>query len=198
LLVRLANQGKAVLAQRIETANYDAKKAGRIPVVVRCSDFGGKPGTALHRQLGHLAKEGGRRVVVEQATWKTLLAFKSFCEQQRSQPGFAGWLKSERPLLKLHDLRALLGLPLGDDAQDGFRAPRVVSNRPNPIAAPPRASRATPTPRAPRCLRTRSSCAWARACPSCKMPRSSSSSSSSGIAPCSAPPAAARPRSRST
>jgi len=138
LLVRLTNQGSRVLAQRIESANYDAKKAGRIPVVVRCSDFGGKPGTALHRQLGHLAKEGGRRVVFEQATWKTLLAFKSFCDGQRAAAGFGDWLKAQRPLLSLGDMRAVFGYPqLSVDGKDSFVAAPVQSSKPAAVVVSP-------------------------------------------------------------
>ncbi|MEY4580934.1 MAG: hypothetical protein RL701_5637, partial [Pseudomonadota bacterium] len=140
LHVRITNQAAGVLAKRIEAASKDAQKAGRVPVVVRCSDFGGKPGSAIYKQLGLLARDGGRKVIFQQATWKKLLAFRKFSTQHAAAAGYRAWLQAEGPLLKLSELRAILGYPsLQQTGKDAFagnlpaRASVSPSHRPPPM-----------------------------------------------------------------
>ncbi len=102
-----------LLARRIDAVVKDAKKQQRVPVVVRCSEFGGRPGTDLAKQLGVLAKVGGRRITVEQSTWQQALAFRSFSEKHTADPGWKSWTQTEAPLLKLDALRDVLGIPPG-------------------------------------------------------------------------------------
>ncbi|HKU40854.1 MAG TPA: hypothetical protein VJR89_21985, partial [Polyangiales bacterium] len=107
LLLRITNStsrgGK--LSKQLAALRKDATKDQRHAVAVRCSEFGGTPGTALANELGKLKQEGGRQWVVDQATWRQLVAFKQFSEQHSGDAGFAEWVKRDRPWLQLADLR---------------------------------------------------------------------------------------------
>ncbi|MBV8431483.1 MAG: DUF853 family protein, partial [Solirubrobacterales bacterium] len=80
------------------------------PVAVRSSDFPSSPTTQVGKQIGALITRGGRRVVVEDSDWRTILALKAFWESHHADPTLASWLKEERPLGQLKSLRTILGL----------------------------------------------------------------------------------------
>ena len=55
------------------------KRAGEhTPVIVRSIDFPKSPKAAVVQQLGRLIADGGRRVVVEDSDWRTMIAFSDF------------------------------------------------------------------------------------------------------------------------
>ncbi|HKP59556.1 MAG TPA: DUF87 domain-containing protein, partial [Polyangiales bacterium] len=138
LLLRMTNLtprgGK--LAKQLEALRKEAKKDRRHAVAVRCSEFGGTPGTALAKELGRLAQEGGRPWVVDQATWRQLVAFKEFSEQHGAEPGFSAWVKEYQPWLQLEDLRKSIGLK-----------PSVPAPKPSLRAPEPGPSHSEPSPR---------------------------------------------------
>jgi Cdc6-like AAA superfamily ATPase len=114
LLVRLTNHTSrgGQLGKQIEQIRKDAKKEQRVPIVVRCSEFGGKAGAVLVQQLAKLAQEGGRRCVVDQATWRQMLAFKEFSAAHARDARFAEWVRQEHPLAQLEAVRSVLAIPL--------------------------------------------------------------------------------------
>jgi energy-coupling factor transporter ATP-binding protein EcfA2 len=130
LLIRLTNQTSrgGALGRQIESTAKAATMDKRAPVIVRGSDFGGSPGSVLAKQLGAFAKQGGRRVIVEQATWQRLLAVRDFSAQHSTRPEWRDWIRTERPLLRVDTLRDMLGLARNElDAQDKFVARRLSS-----------------------------------------------------------------------
>jgi hypothetical protein len=87
------------------------KRAGEATaVVVRSTAFPSNPKAAVSLLLGKLVAAGGRRVVVEDSDWRTMLAFGTYCQQQRSSGEFSSWQARSRPLTGLESLRAILNL----------------------------------------------------------------------------------------
>ncbi len=81
-----------------------------IPVLVRSTDFPDNPKTKIAQQIAGIVAVGGRRVVVEDSDWRAMRAMQTFLVEYEGQPGFADWLKTERPLAQLKSLREVLDL----------------------------------------------------------------------------------------
>jgi energy-coupling factor transporter ATP-binding protein EcfA2 len=88
--------------------------SGHTPVIVRSTDYPSSPKSVVASQLGQLITSGGRRVVVEDSDWRTLMALASFSKERGSALGFAAWLKRTRPLTSLKSMRSILGLDQPD------------------------------------------------------------------------------------
>ncbi|MBV9123485.1 MAG: DUF853 family protein [Planctomycetes bacterium] len=88
-----------------------AKQAGEhTPVIVRSTAFPSSPKTEVSKQIGQLISHGGRRAVVEDSDWRTILALQKFREQHQKDPKFPDWLKEEKPLSSLKSLKTILDL----------------------------------------------------------------------------------------
>jgi hypothetical protein len=108
------------------------KRAGETPIaLVRSTEFPKTPKADVSKQIAKLIKHNGRRVVVEDSDWRTLLAFRSFHGHHGSRPDFISWQRVSQPLSKLPALRRILAL-------DKLPAPRAAA------AAPPAAPSPTP------------------------------------------------------
>ncbi len=111
-----------------------------IPVIVRSTEFPTSPNAVVSKQIGKLIARGGRRVVVEDADWRAMQAFRSFRRQHRDDPHFSAWLAGENPLRRLESLRKILAL----DEPTAARMPVVPPDaRPAEVAPVPEA---VPTP----------------------------------------------------
>ncbi|MGD0040410.1 MAG: helicase HerA-like domain-containing protein, partial [Isosphaeraceae bacterium] len=87
------------------------KRAGEhTVVVVRSTAYPSNPKTVVAQLLDKLITGGGRRVVVEDSDWRTMLAFESFRENHGAAATFAAWQTQTRPLTSLDSLRAILDL----------------------------------------------------------------------------------------
>jgi hypothetical protein len=118
-------------------------------VLVRNDDF---PRTAtVTKALGLALKSGGRTVIVTDADWRTILAFREFKQQHQAADYFDAWLQQPR-ISRVGALRQILDLGPLDLA-----APTVELIPPLPLArreslAPPKiavasaASAPEPTP----------------------------------------------------
>lgn len=106
-LIELAPQG-GHLANRIE--QLQESTSDRRPIVLRSTEFPKNPRTKVAQVIGVLVATGGRRVVVADSDWRALVAMQGFIAEHGNDPGFAGWLKEERPLSRLPVLRAMLDL----------------------------------------------------------------------------------------
>lgn len=92
-----------------------AKQAGsRATIMVRSSEFPSNPTAKVVARMGELLRQGGRKVVVDEADWRTLLAFRAFAASESNRPGFTQWRVAERPLARVRSLRILFAL---DDRQ---------------------------------------------------------------------------------
>src|SRR5271165_3054653 len=87
------------------------KRAGEhTVVVVRSTAYPSNPKTVVAQLIAKLITGGGRRVVVEDSDWRTMLAFESFREKHGAAATFAPWQTQTRPLTSLDSLRAILDL----------------------------------------------------------------------------------------
>ena len=87
------------------------KRAGEhTVVVVRSTAYPSNPKTVVAQLIDKLITGGGRRVVVEDSDWRTMLAFESFREQTRRGCDLRAWQTQTRPLTSLDSLRAILDL----------------------------------------------------------------------------------------
>ena len=87
------------------------KRAGEhTVVVVRSTAYPSNPKTVVAQLIAKLITGGGRRVVVEDSDWRTMLAFESFREKHGAAAAFAPWQTQTRPLTSLDSLRAILDL----------------------------------------------------------------------------------------
>jgi hypothetical protein len=141
LLVALCEkgaQGGGLGRQITEVEN----QAGEVPAaVVRSTAFPSNPKTVVSKQIGKLISHGGRRVVVENADWRRMLAFRSFYEKHHSDPGFASWRRESRPMSELPSLRQVLALDRLLKSHPGIKSPPAVQNggqptRPAPTSTP--------------------------------------------------------------
>ena len=106
------------------------KRAGEhTPVIVRSTEFPSSPKAAVVQQLGQLITSGGRKVVVQDSDWRSMMALSSFRKLRESDPSFASWLKQTRPLTSLNSLRTILNLDYRPD-------PPETSNEPTPTPSP--------------------------------------------------------------
>ncbi len=96
------------LAKQIEEF---LQRAGKLAVVVvRSTAYPSNPKTAVAQMLEKLTADGGRRVVVEDSDWRTMLAFEGFQQRHAADEAFASWQVQTRPLTSLDSLRAILDL----------------------------------------------------------------------------------------
>ena len=114
-----------------------AMAAGVPAVLVRSTDFPKDPKQVIAKEIAKLvAPVGrGRRVVVADADWRALAAFRAFHERHGTEAGFAEWQRTDLPLSGITALRAVLAL----DAQPPSMAavPPLTIARPTPPDTPP-------------------------------------------------------------
>ena len=110
ILVGVCNKGAqgGGLGKQVEEL---MKRAGEhTAVVVRSTAYPSNPKAAVSQLIARLITEGGRRVVVEDSDWRTMLAFAAFQEKRGSDQGFHAWQSETRPLTSLKSLRTILDL----------------------------------------------------------------------------------------
>jgi len=104
-------------------------------VIVRSTEFPAGRTAKVNAQIAKLVQRGGKRVVVEDADWRKLAAFRAFRKDHAKQPEFADWLRDGQPLTQLASLRQILDLddwlkakplPAGDGAPKAPTAPAPV------------------------------------------------------------------------
>ncbi|HWB09727.1 MAG TPA: AAA family ATPase [Pirellulales bacterium] len=97
--------GLARQVREIEELAGEKKK-----FLVRSMEFPSNPGAQISALLGDYIARGGRRTVIEDSQWRTMLAFEDFRRRYESHPAFSAWLSSEKPLTRIQSLRELLCL----------------------------------------------------------------------------------------
>jgi GTPase SAR1 family protein len=90
-----------------------AKRAGDIPaVILRSSPFPKTASSAVAKQIANLITPigKGRRVEVQSADYRAMVAFRKFYELHHTKPEFAAWQRRAQPLASLHALQTILAL----------------------------------------------------------------------------------------
>ena len=114
------------------------KRAGeQTPVIVRSTDFPSNPKAAVSRQLGELITGGGRRVVVQDSDWRTMMALARFRQEHGTRPELHGLAQAHPPLDRVsRSMRAILDLDRHNEPPatsfDRFSC-HSISRRPTPI-----------------------------------------------------------------
>ena len=91
------------------TAAAQGARPARVPVAVRLTEYPGKsPASQIAKQFATMIKDGGRRVVIEDAEWRTLEALREFLPRQTDANVTGAWRSAEQPLARLAGLRDLL------------------------------------------------------------------------------------------
>lgn len=109
-----AAQGGA-LGRQVEELLRRSGQDLAVAVAVRSTDFPGNPKAAVTRLLRELVEGGGRRVVVEDSDWRTMMALERFKSRHGHTPAFPDWRKQTRPLSSLSSLRDILQLEGGHE-----------------------------------------------------------------------------------
>lgn len=89
----------------------DALRAatGKLPVLVRTTDFPGTLGTLVDDATILLLKKGGRRAVLGNSDLRELVALQSF-QKEHPTPAFVEWSRSTRPITRLKAISDVLAL----------------------------------------------------------------------------------------
>lgn len=134
----LGNQVERVLKQAGTT------KPKAIPIIARSTNFPTIQNIKLKisQTMADLYVAGGRKVVVEDADWRAMLAMQGFLKQYKDRPDLAGWLRSDQPLSQLTSIQAILDLdsPPADPVPDLVVIPDPVEptiRDPEPVVPPP-------------------------------------------------------------
>lgn len=103
-----ASSRGGALERQIEEVVVRCK--GKAALFVRSTEFPKDAKTKIAARLADLCKPVGvhRKLVVQNADWRTMDAFRAFCEQHEQQPGFQEWLRADAPLTSLPSVRAIL------------------------------------------------------------------------------------------
>lgn len=96
------------LANQIDRLEMMAGK--RTAIAIRSVEFPADPKTKIAVRLGEFVANGGKKALVSDADWRTMVAMESFREQYAQQPDFMHWLQNERPLLGLPSFQQILDL----------------------------------------------------------------------------------------
>ena len=132
LLVAVCNKGTkgGSLGNQIKQV---AKKDGDISaILIRSTDFPNKPKLEVSKEIAKLVAPigKGKRVVVADADWRALAAFRAFHTQHGKDASFAEWQRDDKPLSGLTAIRSILSL----DTRP-FHVPTVVVT-PKPTPPP--------------------------------------------------------------
>ncbi|GIW82241.1 MAG: hypothetical protein KatS3mg105_4048 [Gemmatales bacterium] len=116
-------QGKWLMEQ-IENAEGFAHEDPL--AIVRSTPFPQSPNAKVMKKVAAIITRGGRRVVIEDSDWRTMLALRAFLIQHKKDDGVADWLRESRPLTTLPSLQTLL------DLDNGPATPAVPPTAANP------------------------------------------------------------------
>lgn len=116
-LCQKSSRGGA-LAKQIDKLQTMAGK--RTAIAIRSVEFPADPKTRIATQLGEFVANGGKKVLVSDADWRTMVAMESFREQHAQQQlGFTHWLQDKRPLHSLPSFQKILDLTDISPSPDG-------------------------------------------------------------------------------
>ena len=125
------------------------RRASNSPIVlVRSTSFPTSPKADVVKQIARVISRGGRRVVVENADWRSMLAFQAFRQARGSDAGFDAWQRASRPLSQLPALRRILDLDNLPAAQPAAAQPEPAKAAAAPAQAPTKPVTPPPLPKA--------------------------------------------------
>ncbi|SFU43744.1 protein of unknown function DUF87 [Nitrosomonas eutropha] len=108
-LCQKPSQGGA-LARQINKLQTAAGR--RTAISIRSIEFPANPKTQIAIQLGKFVADGGKKVLIPDADWRTMVAMESFHKQYAERSDFKSWLQKEQPLLSLPSIQQILDLEM--------------------------------------------------------------------------------------
>ena len=112
LLIAVCNKSTRGGGLGNQVKQVAAKMGDRPAILVRSTDYPKVATQVVAKEIAKLvAPVGkGKRVVVADADWRALAAFRDFHQKNSQSPGFAEWQRADRPLSGLTAMRAILSL----------------------------------------------------------------------------------------
>ncbi len=112
LLIAVCNRGAQGGGLSNQIKQVAKRAAAAVPILVRSTDFPKDPKQATTKEIAKLiAPVGkGKRVVVADADWRALAAFREFHQKNAKSSGFVEWQLADRPLSGLTAIRSILSL----------------------------------------------------------------------------------------
>ncbi|MBU8894141.1 DUF853 family protein [Corallococcus sp. M34] len=105
--------------------------AGKVPILVRTTDFPSTLGNQVAEQTSLLLKRGGRRAVIADSDMRELVALQAF-RQAHPEQAFLDWTRQSQPITRLKSISDMLGLERlagQSGAQAAARAPAPTTKR---------------------------------------------------------------------
>lgn len=93
-----------------EVNAFEKAAQNSIPVLLRTTAFPSNPTTKTAKRIGEILVNGGRRAVITDSDWRTMLAIQSFQAQHGQHSDYQTWLQTEQPLSQLPSLQSILNL----------------------------------------------------------------------------------------
>jgi hypothetical protein len=116
-LVGVCNKAAQGGALGRQIAEVIARAGEDTPIIVRSTEFPSNPKSVVAQRIARLVADGGRRVVVQDSDWRTMMALASFRQRHGLDSRFTAWLKRTRPLTTLTAMRTILNLDHTDQAR---------------------------------------------------------------------------------
>ncbi len=107
---------------------------GKVPVLVRTTEFPSSVGTVVAEQISQLKKRGGRRTVLADSDLGELVALRTF---KMAHPEFQEWSRTARPITRLKPVSDILGLERLDTPPPPTSPPSTSRNGSAPSSSPP-------------------------------------------------------------
>ncbi|MBJ6765511.1 DUF853 family protein [Myxococcaceae bacterium JPH2] len=82
---------------------------GKVPILVRTTDFPSTLGNQVAEQTSLLLSRGGRRAVIADSDMRELVALQAF-RQAHPEPAYLEWSRQSRPITGLKSISDMLGL----------------------------------------------------------------------------------------
>lgn len=152
LLVALCNHSSRGGHLGRQMAEALKSAAGKVPVLVRTTDFPSSLGTTVSEQLVALVQKGGRRAVLGDSDLRELVALQTF-RNAHPEPAYREWSHTARPITRMKSVSDILGLeklgmsPLGTPSGGSGTTPAATKDSARTEAAPPPAGRDVPQQR---------------------------------------------------
>ena len=88
----------------------EAAAPEHIPVMLRTTGFPSNPKTKTAAKIGQFLSSGGRRAIVVDSDWRTMMAIQAFQETHGSRADYQQWLQTEKSLSQLPSFQKMLDL----------------------------------------------------------------------------------------
>jgi hypothetical protein len=119
------------LGKQVDALAQRSKERGSIPLIIRSSEYPRPGASQIAQKLKGLLQERGRKLIVTDAEWRLMHAFRTFRSPGHASD-FQAWAKTAKPLSAVACLRVVLELAPPSGAAPAPR--KSAPNAPAPIS----------------------------------------------------------------